>query len=207
MKPCLWSRGRLAAHAVIAVLVLLGGAGAAAQTPAREPLNSERIAQKFGNYAVEVLASDERTRISNLFSVEGDTKTCRTFAVVRFPRTVDPAVTAEHATIAGGGSIGAVFAASGWRVLKTHLYYGEVAATPRVASLMHVAVGTPLAEHAYVLDVAKNDRTIEYAALVEIHHPDYLGQADLPRIYGRADAGQRQELLSDLLAAAARAMR
>ncbi len=86
------------------------------------------------------------------------------------------------------------------------MYYGQVAATPRVASLMQVAVGTPLAEHAYVLDVVKNGKTIAYAALVEIHHPEYLAAADLASIYGHADASKREDLLRDLLAAAARAM-
>jgi hypothetical protein len=187
--------------------MLLVAATATAQPPSRELLNSERIQQAFGSYGVEVLASGDRTRITNLYSVDGGTKTCRTFAVVLFPAAVDPAVSAEHATITGGGSIGAVFAANGWRVLKTHLAFREIEATPRLASLMHVAIGTRLAEHAYVLDVAKNDKTVEYAALIEIHHPDYLRRADLDRIYGSADAGKRRALLDDLRSAAAEAAR
>jgi hypothetical protein len=205
MKPGLEAAVRFARQAIV-VVVLLAGSHALAQAPVRELLNSERIAARFGSYAVQVLSSDERTRVSNLFSTERDTKTCRTFAVVRFPATIDPAVASEHAAIVHGGSMGAVFAASGWRVLKTHLYYGEIAATPRVAGLMHVAVGTRLAEDAYVLDVARNNETIEYAALVEIHHPEYFKQADLARIYGTADASGRRDLLQDLLATAARAM-
>jgi hypothetical protein len=206
MKPSFRPWLRLGWPVLVGVAVLLAGGHAPAQAPGRELLNSERIAQKFGNYAVEVVATDGRTRVSNLYTVEGGTKTCRTYAIVRFPPTIDAAVAAEHAKIVSGGSIGAVFAASGWRVLKTHLYYGEVAATPRVASLMHVAVGTALAEHAYVLDVAKNDEKIEYAALVEIHHPEYLERAELERVYGAPDASGRRDLLRALLAAAARAM-
>jgi hypothetical protein len=57
---------------------------------------------------------------------------------------------------------------------------------------MRVDVGTPLAEHVYVLDVAKGGRTIEYAALVEIHHPDYLGLEDLAEIYGPVDESRRE---------------
>jgi hypothetical protein len=197
--------GRL--HTLVALLALLAAGPAPGQAPSRELLNSERIAQRFGSYGIEVLASDRRTRVSNLFSGQGDAKTCRTFAIVRFPASIDPAVAAEHATIVNGGSIGAVFAANGWRVLKTHLYYGEVRATARLAVLMHVAEGTPLAEHVYVLDVAKDDKTVEYAALVEIHHPAYLVQSDLVRIYGTADASKRSALLEDLLGAAKRAMR
>ncbi len=193
----LWSA--LAAAGVLAAL------GAAGQPPIRELLNSERIQQAFGSYGVEVLTSGARTRITNLYSVDAGTKTCRTFAVVRFPAVIDAAVATEHATITNGGSIGAVFAANGWRVLKTHLAFRELDATPRLASLMHVAVGTRLAEHVYVLDVVRDGRTVEYAALIEIHHPEYLRRADLERIYGGADAGDRRALLDELLAAAAEA--
>jgi hypothetical protein len=186
------------------MFVVLAGA---AQPTDRELLNSERIQQTFGSYGVEVLTNGARNRITNLYSVGAGTKTCRTFAVVRFPAVIDAAVATEHATITNGGSIGAVFAANGWRVLKTHLEFRELEATPRLADLMHVAVGTLLAEHAYVLDVSRDGRIVEYAALVEIHHPEYLRRADLERIYGGADVGNRQALLDDLLAAAAEAAR
>jgi hypothetical protein len=192
-------RSALAAAWVLAALA------AAGQPPNRELLNSERIQQAFGSYGVEVLANDTRARVTNLYSVDAGTKTCRTFAVVRFPALIDATVATEHATITNGGSIGAVFAANGWRVLKTHLAFRELEATPRLANLMHVAVGTRLAEHAYVLDVAKDGKTVEYAALVEIHHPEYLRRADLERIYGNAAVGNRQALLDELLAAAAEA--
>ena len=92
--------------------------------------------------------------------------------------------------IVAGGSIGAVFAASGWQVHKRNLSYTEVPATAKLASLMRIGVGTPLAEHVYALDVAKNGRTIEYASIVEIHHPSYLRVVDLVKIYGSVDAEQ-----------------
>jgi hypothetical protein len=190
--------------ALVGMLVVLS---AAAQPSSRELLNSERIQQTFGSYGVEVLTNGARTRITNLYSADAGTKTCRTFAVVRFPAVIDAAVATEHATITNGGSIGAVFAANGWRVLKTHLTFRELDATPRLANLMHVPVGTRLAEHAYVLDVTRDGKTVEYAALVEIHHPEYLRRADLERIYGGAAAGDRQAVLDDLLAAAVEATR
>ena len=192
--------------ALVGVCVLAALA-AAAQPPNREQLNSERIQQAFGSYGVQVLATDARTRVTNLYSIEAGTKTCRTFAVVRFPAVIDAAVATEHATITSGGSIGAVFAANGWRVLKTHLAFREIEATARLANLMHVAIGARLAAHAYVLDVTKEGKTVEYAALVEIHHPDYLTRADLERIYEVAEAGSRQVMLDELLAAAAEAAR
>jgi hypothetical protein len=201
-------RRRRAVHGLVrltAICLLFAGiiAWPHAQAPAaskRELLNSERIAQRFGSYGIEVIESDGRVRVSNLFSEEDGKRTCRTFAVVRYPDRADPAFAAEHDEIVRGGSIGAVFAAHGWKVGKTHLRFFEIDASPRVAGLMRVAAGTRLAAHAYVLDVSKGGRTIEYALLVEIHHPDYLPLADLRAIYGTADATGRETSLEALLA-------
>jgi len=190
-------------HLFIVLFCVLLQCTTQAQTPARELLNSERIAERFGNYGIEVLESSETIRVSNLFSTENGARTCRTFAVVRYPATVDPAFAAEHAAILKGGSIGAVFAAAGWEVRKSHLHFGETPAAGRVAALMHVARGAALAQHVYVLDIAKGGQVFEYAALVEIHHPDYLRAADLPRIYGPAADVDREELVESLLATAA----
>jgi len=186
---------------IAAAVVLLSLSGVLAQPSAREPLNSERIEARFGSYGVEVLESGTKFRVSNLFSGDAAHKICRTFAVVRYPLAIDPAFAEEHAAILAGGSIGAVFTAAGWQVRKTHLFYGEVAASERLAQLMHVALGTSLAEHAYVLDVAKDGRVLTYATLVEIHHPDYLSRSELPAIYGPASSEGREALLSELLAA------
>jgi hypothetical protein len=190
-------------HISIAAIAAVALGSAIAQTGARELLNSERIAAKFGSYGVEVLSASEDLRVSNLFSTTDGTRVCRSFAVVRYPHSIDPALVAEHALILEGGSIGAVFAAHGWEVRKTHLYYGEIKATASLAKLMGIAAGARLAEHVYVLDVAKDGRAFEYAALVEIHHPAYLRLADLDRIYGPANPGGREQLVATLLATAA----
>jgi hypothetical protein len=171
----------------------------AAQTLPRDALNSERIAAEFGSYGVEVLQEDPEARVSNLFSGVGDQRVCRTFAVVRY-RQSDPAFRAEHAAIVAGGSIGAVFAAAGWQVRKTHLSIGTVTATPRLASLMHIAPGARLAVHIYALDVAKGGRTLEYAVLAEIHHPDYLTRNDVAAIYGSPDESSRPGLVAEVMA-------
>ena len=192
-----------ATHLFIAAIALAAHLLALAQSASRDLLNSERIAATFGSYGVEVLEQNEAIRVSNLFSGEGEGRVCRTFAVVRYAPTIDPAISQEHAAIVAGGSIGAVFAAQGWEVRKTHLRYGERAATAKLASLMRVAVGTPLAEHFYVLDVVKEGRRIEYAALVEIHHPDYLGPQELVAIYGPPAGNERSELVAVLRATAA----
>jgi hypothetical protein len=184
------------------VLLALAAAQSVAQAP-REVLNSERIAAKFGSYGVQVLSQDDRLRVSNLFSGDADHRICRTFALVRYAPRIDPVLAAPHAAIVAGGSIGAVFTAEGWEVRKTHLHYGETPASARLAELMDIDAGTPLAEHVYVLDVAKEGRVIEYAALVEIHHPDYLRLGDLEDIYGPPDPGDRRDLVAELLATAA----
>jgi len=181
------------------------GAGATAsrvESSNRQLLNSERIAARFGNYGIEVLAGDSRERVSNLYSEANGERTCRTFAVVRYPAAIDSAVAAEHDEIVRGGSIGAVFAAHGWQVRKTNLRYFEIDAPARVAGLMRVAPGTRLAAHAYELDVVKDGRSLEYALLVEIHHPDYLKRDDLLAIYGAADASGHEAAVEDLVGAA-----
>jgi hypothetical protein len=174
-------------HLYIAAIALALPGALPGQPVAREVLNSERIAATFGSYGVEILEQTDGSRVSSLYSGAGDQKICRTFAVVRYQRpTIDPEVSAEHAAIVGGGSIGAVFVAAGWEVRKTHLRYSEIRATPRLAALMRVPEGRRLAMDIYALDVAKGGRTIEYATLVEIHHPDYLTSEDLPATYGPA---------------------
>ncbi len=37
--------------------------------------------------------------------------------------------------------------------------------------------------HVYRLLLRKSDQAIEYATLIELHHPDYLGVSDLLNLY------------------------
>ena len=181
----------------------------AGQSPPRELLNSERIQQAFGSYGVEVLAADARVRVSNLYSNEPNGPVCRTFAVVSYPRTVDPRLAREHERIVAGASIGATFVADGWTVRKTHRYLGELPATARVAKLMDIAAGTLLAVDIYGFDVDDGDADIEYALIAELHHPDYLGVADLRALNGPPEAGTRadQARVRDVLDLVRRNMR
>jgi hypothetical protein len=190
-------------HLYIVALALVSQA--AFGQAGRELLNSERIAAAFGSYGIEVLEQDDAVRVSNLYSTAGGEQTCRTFAVVRYER-IGPELREEHAAIVAGGSIGAVFAANGWEVRKTHLRYGRLAATPRLSGLMRIQAGAPLSMHVYALDVARAGRTYEYALLAEIHHPAYLRNEDLRAIYGPADELARPEGVDALLAAAAAAL-
>jgi hypothetical protein len=188
---------------LVAAVALAGALAAPGQQAGRELLNSERIALRFGSYGIEVLDAMAGTRVSNLYSSTPEGRVCRTFAIVRYPNDIAPDLAVPHATILAGGSMGATLLASGWKVQKRHLYFGHVAATAKVAVLMQVAPGTPLAEHAYLLDVEKDGRVLPYAALIEIHHPDYLGESDLTAIYGTPSSTGREVLLTTLLEMAA----
>lgn len=195
---------RHAARRVFAAVIGTLAIASLALGQTRELLNSERIEHAFGSYAIAVLESTAQLRVSNLYSTEARGPICRTFAVVRYPPEVDPAFAAEHAAILAGGSIGAVFAKAGWRVEKTHEYYGELDAGAKVAALMGVPPQTRLATHVYALDVAKDDRRLRYAMLVEIHHPDYLTKDALETIYGAlASRREPNEAVQSLLAVAA----
>jgi hypothetical protein len=171
------------------------------EAPQRELLNSERIERQFGSYGIDVLQSDGRYRVSNLYSVHDGERICRTFAVVLYPERIDPLFAAEHAEIVAGGSIGAVFASHDWVVTKRHLHFGELRSTSKVAALMHAAEGEPLAVHVYVLGVSKGATSLDYATISEVHHPDYLSLTELPGIYGSPAAPpQADPFLRDVLA-------
>jgi hypothetical protein len=177
----------------------------------RELLNSERIAQRFGSYGVEVLESDARLRVSSLYSVEQGGRVCRTLAVVVFPAVLDPAVAAEHRQILDGGSIGAVFAERGWAITKRPRLLAEVpgpAPADRLGRLMGVSDSGPLALAVYAFAVSRHGRSVDYATIAEVYHPDYLRLADLRALYGRDVPGSAgdPELLAilDLVAMAVR---
>lgn len=151
-----------------------------------ERLNSERIAERFGSYGIDVISSEPGLRRSNLYSSENGVHTCRTYAVVRFVDQPDAKIDDEHAQILAGKSIGAIFKASGWTILKQTLYVGSAAlddAAHPVATMMRLGREADVAMHVYRLLLQKEQRAIEYATLIELHHPDYLTHEDLLNLY------------------------
>ena len=151
-----------------------------------ERLNSERIADRFGSYGIDVVSSEPGLRRSNLYSSENGVSTCRTYAVVRFVDEPNALIDTEHAQILAGKSIGAIFKASGWAILKETLHVGTVKLddpTHPVAKLMRLEISADVAMHVYRLLLKKSDQAIEYATLIELHHPDYLGVSDLLNLY------------------------
>jgi len=151
-----------------------------------ELLNSERIEEQFGSYGIEVLSSEPGLRRSALFSNENGIHTCRTYAVVRFIEKPDAIIGSEHAQILAGNSIGAIFKAKGWAIHKETLHIGTAgsdADNSHLTSLMRLKPGREVAMHVYRLLLQKEGRAIDYATIIELHHPDYLNPQDLRDMY------------------------
>jgi hypothetical protein len=152
-------------------------------------LNSERIETRFGSYGIDVLASEAGLRRSSLFSYDGDTSTCRTYAVVQFAEQLDERYNDAHSKVLAGNSIGATFKEDGWDIRKRTLHIGTVRLpeqrTP-VGDLMRLTGAHDLALHVYQLVLARADTELEYATILEAHHPEYLSAADLRNIFADA---------------------
>lgn len=214
-------RSRAARLALLLASLLVGAEAAVAQPAVasrtehaqaervepRELLNSERIERRFGSYGIEVLEGDGAIRVSNLYSIEQGRRVGRTFAVVFYPESVNPALEDEHAEIQAGGSIGAVFAAGGWTVTKVHRYFGQIESSAKVAELMGRRPGEPLALHVYVFKVSLGAESFDYATIAEAHHPEYLTVDDLPRIYGPLETPTPSPEMRETLSAIAARMR
>jgi len=170
---------RITTAALIALALLLSGCSELL-------LNSERINQQFGSYGVDVLQSSASRRMSNLYSMDGEQRICRTLALVTFTDPDNAAIAAEHWEITAGGSIGAVFRSEGWTIEKEHQYVGSIHLEPNatlITELMDIQLPAKLAMHVYEFSLQKPGAQIEYATIIEIHHPDYLSAAQLASIY------------------------
>ena len=160
---------------------------AARDASAEEPqlLNSERIRDRFGSYGIEILTDSNGLRRANLYSESTAGRTCRTFALVR---TIDAAaeIGAEHGAIATGRSIGATFREGGWTVAKRTLITASIdlaTIDPDVTRLMQLDGTESIALHAYELIVERRDRSIHYATILELHHPEYLQENELATLF------------------------
>ena len=169
-------------------------------------LNSKRIEQRFGSYGIEVLASEAGLRRSGLLSYDGDTATCRTYAVVQFSDQLDERYDDAHSRVLAGDSIGATFKEDGWDIRKHTLYIGTVrlpGAATEVGRLMRLTGAHDLALHVYQLVIARDDIEFEYATIMEAHHPEYLVEADLLETFDYDDSAALPaadlKLLSDLV--------
>ena len=172
---------------------------------ANEPqlLNSERIEQRFGSFGIDVLLSEPGLRLSNLYSLEDGIPVCRTYAIVRFVDELDGAISAEHEQVLAGHSIGATFKANGWEVHKQTQFIGQISlqhADPSIAEAMRVAPTRDVAVHVYQFLLTKGGQWVDYATIIELHHPDYLTREALRRLFPVAtDAELTIEQVQDLI--------
>ena len=151
-----------------------------------ELLNSERIKQRFGSYGIDVLHSENGLRRASLHSIENGAKVCRTCAVVRFDSVPTDIIGNEHAQILAGSSIGETFKANGWTIYKETRYVGELQMPTQshaVLALMALHDRASLAMHAYRLLLKKDQQTVDYATIVEVHHPEYLSRDEVTGLY------------------------
>ena len=151
-----------------------------------EQLNSELIADRFGNYGIELIDVEDGVRRSSLYSVGDGTKTCRTFAAVRIDELPDGLVDGEHDLIMRGASIGATFRNHGWNVFKETVHVDRIGApplSPKIARLMGLDGKIRLAMHIYRLLPCRGTDAFCYATVVEVHHPDYMGLRDIEESY------------------------
>jgi len=151
-----------------------------------ELLNSERIESQFGSYGIEVLSYENGIRRSSLYSSDDGQQTCRTYAVVRFDDVPDSIIGDEHAMILAGNSIGEIFKANGWEIYKETRYVGELRLPEddrSLRQLMRLQDAQAVAMHVYRLYLKKDDQVIEYATIIEVHHPQYLDRKRLADLY------------------------
>ncbi len=168
----------------VSPVVIAAALSACALEP--ESLNSERIEERFGSYGIEVLSHESGIRRSSLYSLDNEVKTCRTYAVVRFVDESTPRVAAAHANILAGGSIGATFKSSGWHIGKITLSVGSISldeSDHAISKLMHIEDSAKLGVHIYQLVLEKDSQTINYATIIETHHPDYMSLPELEKLY------------------------
>jgi hypothetical protein len=170
--------------------VLTAALSACAVEP--ELLNSERIEERFGSYGVEILEQSDSFRRSNLYSTENGTRTCRTYAIVNFADSRASVFADEHEEVISGQSIGTTFKESGWTIQKETLFIGDVTVDNSDASILQLMnLGTPqqLGMHVYRLMLLHDGEAIPYAAIVEVHHPAYLDEAELLQLYEKPAPG------------------
>lgn len=154
-------------------------------------LNSERIEQQFGGYGIDVLASEAGLRRSSLYSLQGNERICRTYAIVSFKEDLDSSYGLEHSKVLAGNSLGEVFKAFDWSLYKQTLHIGSFKIdrpASEINQLMQIVEARVLALHVYQLLLAKDDQLFEYATIAEAHHPDYLAQSDLLKNYHYDDS-------------------
>lgn len=155
-----------------------------------EPLNSERIEAEFGSYGLDVISFEDGLRRASLYSAHDGSKVTRTYAISHFDDVPERLRDNEHARILAGSSIGATLKSSGWSIYKESLYIGSIdpgTDVHGIRQLMRLTGSPELAMHVYRLHINKSSQIIDYATIIELYHPEYMTQARLHELFGRAD--------------------
>ena len=165
-------------------------------------LNSERIEQKFGSYGIDIVQSDNQSRVSFLYSLEPNNKNKKnyhTLAIVKFKETRQ--VSNIHEKILNGGSIGKSFKKEGWEIDKTNHQMMVISNPDKLLfkSWLPQISNENLALHFYELNVKTENYHYLYAEILEIHHPKYLGLNDLTEVYNLDEETQDNEKLLSML--------
>lgn len=148
-------------------------------------LNSDRIRERFGSYGIEVFEIADGVRRANLYSLEGQTPINRTLAYTTI-YDVPTEISDEHARIMSGQSIGETFRSGGWAVIKETIATGAVTChqiRPDVAELLGIEPHSCVAVHGYHLIVRRGESSVDYATVLELHHPDYLDVDSTQALY------------------------
>ena len=91
-----------------------------------------------------------------------------------------------HSRVLAGDSIGETFKEDGWDIRKNTLYIGTIrlpGARTEVGELMRLSGAHDLALHIYQLVLVRDINELEYATILEAHHPEYLTEKDLREIF------------------------
>ena len=165
-------------------------------------LNSERIEQKFGSYGIDIVQSDNQSRVSFLYSLDPNNKNKKnyhTLAIVKFKETRE--VSIIHERILNGGSIGKSFKKEGWEIDKTNHQMMVISNPDKLLfkSWLPQISNENLALHFYELNVKTENYYYLYAEILEIHHPKYLGFSDITEIYSLDEETQNNEKLLSML--------
>jgi len=165
-------------------------------------LNSERIEQKFGSYGIDIVQSDNQSRVSFLYSLDPNNKNKKnyhTLAIVKFKETRQ--VSIIHERILNGGSIGKSFKKEGWEIDKTNHQMMVISNPDKLLfkSWLPQISNENLALHFYELNVKTENYHYLYAEILEIHHPKYLGFNDLTEVYNLDEETQDNEKLLSML--------
>jgi len=154
---------------------------------ANEPiLNSEKIEKKFGSYGIDVITNSNETRISFLFSHDKQNpnkKNYHTLAIVSYQDTSN--LGHLQIQIDNGASIGSTLKEGGWSVRKKHLQTDQISTSihPILYKWLDLKKTQQLAIHSYKLIIVKKHLVLNYADIIEIHHPRYISPAELKVMY------------------------